>query len=191
MDDGIHVWLASPLVQLAVVQDDLRHHVALRDRGILELAVCERIKEIINWSEYIRPRMLVSIVDIRWPIFQTKIKELTGVGLEVGKSEVHDLVGVVLLKQLKNEVRAIELLGLLSWDGFSLEGRVGWREPEKRDVGGFGEKLNIQLAVVDWLVVRLSIWVAMDISLRRNELLCLIIELFDVELTVRYGHLGD
>ena len=135
--------------------------------------------------------MLVSIVDIRWPIFQTKIKELTGVGLEVGKPEVHDLVGVVLLKQLKNEVRAIELLGLLCWDGFSLEGRVGWREPEKRDVGGFGEKLNIQLAVVDWLVVRLSIWVAMDISLSRNELLCLIIELFDVELTVRYGHLGD
>lgn len=81
VDDGIHVWLASPLVQLAVVQDDLRHHVTLRDRGILQLAVCKRIKEIINWSEYIRPRMLVSIVDIRWPIFQTKIKKLTGVGL--------------------------------------------------------------------------------------------------------------
>jgi len=135
--------------------------------------------------------MLVSVVDIRWPIFQTKIKELTRVGLKVGKSEVHDLVCFVLLKQLKNEVRAIDLLAVMSWYGFSLERRVGWREPEKRDVGGFGEKLNVQLAIVDWLVVRLSIWVAMDISLSRNEFLSLIIELLDVELTMRYGHLGD
>jgi hypothetical protein len=101
------------------------------------------------------------------------------------------LVGVVLLKQLKNEVGAVELLGLLSWDGFSFEGRVGWREPEKRDVGGLGEKLDVQLAIVDWLAVRLSIWVAMDIGLSRSELLCLIIEFFDVELTMRYSHLGD
>lgn len=29
VDDGVHVRLASPLVQLAVVQDNLRHHLTL------------------------------------------------------------------------------------------------------------------------------------------------------------------